>query len=244
MERSSSMTESLETKILAQHGAGKKNREIARELGIHHNTVSYWLKQNGLKANYFGQPIDLVSETQARCRKCNQIKLLSEYQFGRKGKQYEYRFSYCNDCRKRQVYLNLNSDINKFLADRFNRTKRRAKKLNIPFNISKKEFINQFNSQNGLCFYTDVKMVCEVGSDLHRDSMSIDKIIPDKGYVLGNVVFATNKINCCKNDLSLEEIQKWMPEWYKRIEKFLGKDLFIEDLSADFSDYNDYHDNY
>jgi hypothetical protein len=48
----------------------------------------------------------------------------------------------------------------------------------------------------------------------------VDKIIPQKGYVKNNFVFAINKINTCKNDLSLEEIEKWMPDWYDRIIKF------------------------
>jgi CRISPR/Cas system Type II protein with McrA/HNH and RuvC-like nuclease domain len=82
--------------------------------------------------------------------------------------------------------------------------------------------MEQYHSQNGVCFYTDKEMVCKVGEGKNRDSLSIDKIIPEKGYVKGNVVFCLNRINMAKNDLSLEEIQKWMPEWYSRIEKFLG----------------------
>lgn len=39
----------------------------------------------------------------------------------------------------------------------------------------------------------------------------------DGNYVSGNVVFCINKVNTCKNDLSLEEIEKWMPSWYERI---------------------------
>lgn len=210
-------------KLKLLHSQGLANREIARELEVHHGSVAFNLKKLGLSCNTANQPIDMVSATEARCKICKEIKSINEFQWGRKGQKYEYKFSYCNICRKKQVYLNLNSDINKFLADRFNRMKRRAQKNNIPFSVSKEEFINQFNIQNGLCFYTDTKMVCEVGSDLHRDSMSVDKIIPDKGYVIGNIVFATNRINTCKNDLSLEEMQKWMPEWYKRIEKFLKR---------------------
>lgn len=216
------MTNTLEIQILALHTTGAKNREIARQLSIHHNTVRYWLQKNGLKANYFGQPIDMIDVDHARCRKCNEVKYIDNFQFGRKGKKYEYRFSYCNECRKKQVYLNLNNDINKFLADRFHRMKRRAKSKNIVCTITKEEFIVQYNIQKGLCFYTDAQMVCEVGSELHRDSLSIDKLIPEQGYIEGNVVFTTHRINTCKCDLSLEEIKKWMPTWHSRIEKFLG----------------------
>lgn len=214
------MTDNLENKILELYHQGKKNRVIARELSIHHNTVKYWLDKNELKANYFGQPIEMVDEDRARCSKCKLVLHIDNFQFGRKGKDYQYRFSYCNECRKKQCYLNLNNDLNKFLSNTFNRSKLRAVKKGITFTISKQEYINQFNLQNGLCFYTDELLICKVNNKLSRNSLSIDKIDPDKGYVKGNVVFTTHRINTCKNDLSLEEIQKWMPDWYKRIEKF------------------------
>ncbi|HEY5267631.1 MAG TPA: hypothetical protein VII94_00675 [Candidatus Saccharimonadales bacterium] len=216
------MTNKLESRILELYNQGKKNRVIARELSIHHNTVKYWLDKNNLKANYFGQPIEMVDEENARCSKCKDVLHIDNFQFGRKSKNYEYRFSYCNLCRKRQLRLNLNSDINRFLNDHYNRTKLRAQKKSIPFDLTKEQYMEQYNKQKGLCFFTDEKMVCELGSGKHKNSLSIDKIIPDKGYVLGNFVFASNKINTCKNDLTLEEIKRWMPLWYERIEKFLG----------------------
>lgn len=215
------MTKSLEKEILKLHKLGLKNRDIARELSVHHNTVRYWLVKNGLKSNYFGQPIDMVDDNNARCRKCKNIKSLEEFQFGRKGKRYEYRFSYCNDCRRKQVYLNLNNNVDKFLSNSFNKLKLRSKKKNIPFSITKEEFIEQYHNQNGLCFYTDVEMVCEVGNNTQRNTMSVDKIIPQKGYCKGNVVFTTFRINTCKCDLELEEIKMWMPIWYDRIINFL-----------------------
>jgi hypothetical protein len=203
------------------HSQGKSNREIAKELKVHHRTIAYYLLKNNMQCNTANQPIDMVSDVEARCKKCSKIKSINEFQFGRKGQKYEYKFSYCNECRKKQLYLNLNNDVEKFLGDRFNRLKQRAKKQGILFTISKKEFITQYHNQNGLCFYTDVELICKVGSLLHRNSLSADKLIPEKGYCVGNVVFTTHRINTCKCDLPLNEIQKWMPLWYNKIIKFM-----------------------
>jgi hypothetical protein len=219
-DRKNKVSTEIIQRILDLNAQGILNREIARTLSIHHRTVSEYLKQNKRSQNFTNQPIDLISDKEARCRKCKDIKNIDEFQYGRKGQKYEYKFSYCNMCRKKQNYLSLNNDVNKFLSDRFNRLKRRAKKDNIVCTITKAEFIKQYYSQNGLCFYTDAKLVCEVGSELHRDSLSIDKIIPNKGYIVNNVVFTTHRINSCKSDLSLEEINKWMPDWYARIKIF------------------------
>lgn len=221
-ERKNRVSNETIQQILDLNSQGILNREIARTLSIHHRTVAEYLNQNNREQNFANQPIDMVSETEAKCRKCSEIKSINEFQWGRKGQKYEYKFSYCNECRKKQNYLSLNSDVNRFLADRFNRLKRRAKKNNIPCTITKSEFIQQYYNQNGLCFYTDSKMICEVGSELHRDSLSIDKLIPEKGYILSNFVFATHRINTCKNDLSLDEIQKWMPLWHERIIKWIS----------------------
>jgi DNA-binding CsgD family transcriptional regulator len=208
--------------ILEMNAGGILNREIARTLGIHHRTVSYHLKKSGREQNWANQPIDMLSDSKARCRKCGDIRSIDEFQFGRKGQKYEYRFSYCNKCRKKQAYLNLNSGIDKFLIDKYHRLVNRGKKLDIICTVSCEEFIAQYHKQEGKCFYTDEEMVCEVGAGKHRNSLSVDKIVPTKGYVVGNFVFATNKINTCKSDLTLDEIKRWMPEWYARIEKFIG----------------------
>lgn len=215
------ISDSIIQKILELNEQGLLNRQIASILGINHRTVGSRLKAHNRQSIFANQPIDMVSETEAKCSKCKEIKSITNFQFGRKGQKFEYKFSYCNDCRRKQVYLNLNNDINKFLSNSFNKLKLRAKKKNIPFSITKKEFIEQYHSQNGLCFYTDVEMICEVGNNTQRNTMSVDKIIPQKGYCKGNVVFTTFRINTCKCDLELEEIEMWMPTWYNRIIDFL-----------------------
>lgn len=209
--------------MLVLNSYGKSNRQIAKILDLNHRTVGEYLARLGKESSIANQPIDIISDTEARCSKCKDVKPIDEFQFGRKGQKYEYRFSFCNACRRKQIRLNLNSDIVRFLNDHYNRTKLRAKKNNILFNLTKSQYIEQYNKQNGLCFFTDEKMVCELGSGKHKNSLSIDKIIPEKGYIVGNFVFASNKINTCKNDLSLDEIQKWMPSFYLKIKEFVDE---------------------
>lgn len=207
--------------IYQLHSQGLYNRQIAKKIGCHHNTVSYYLKKRGLSSNFANQPIDRIGKNKARCRKCHQIKSISEFQYGRKGQKYEYRFSYCNSCRKQQIYLSLNRDVDRFLSDRYSRLVRRARKNRIDCTISKQEFIKQFHRQRGLCFYTNVPLRCKVGEGNNFiNQCSVDRIIRDKGYILGNTVFCSNRANTSKNSFSLSEIKRWMPYWYKKIMKF------------------------
>ncbi len=214
---------SLTLLVKAQYDLGLSNRAIAKKLDCHHNTVKYHLKKMGLKSNWDkNQPIKMVSENMAQCSKCGTIKPLGIFSYGRKGQNYEYRFSYCKDCRKEQAYLNLNSNIERFLGDRFNRLKRRCKIEKIKCNITKSDIIEMFKLQKGECFYTDEKLNWGVGKGLdYRRSLSIDKVIPEKGYLKGNVVLCTMRANSSKTNWSMIELEKWMPEWHKRIKDFI-----------------------
>jgi hypothetical protein len=210
------------------HNKGFSNREVGRVLELHHTTVGKHLESMGLSSNYNSTPTDIqmVSKTKARCTKCNDVKSIREFQRGRVGTKREYIFSYCNGCRRQQVYHNLNGnlgrdDVRPFLFDRLNRLKRRCKENGILCTLTREDFIAQFQKQGGLCFYTDAVLICEVGSNLHRDSFSVDKLVPSKGYTKENTVFTTHRINTCKSDLTLDEIKLWMPEWHRRIEKFV-----------------------
>lgn len=195
------------------------NREIANIIGCHHNTISYNLNKYGLQSSWANQPIDIINDFQARCSKCKKIKDISEFYHGRKGQKYEYKFSYCKKCRSKQCYLNLNSDIEKYLSDRYNRLKIRANKLNIKFNITKEYYISIYYNQKGKCFYTGVKLKCEVGKGYGLDRFSTDKIVPKKGYIKNNIVFCTQKANTVKCNLTLTELKKWIPKWYHKLKK-------------------------
>jgi len=148
------------------------------------------------------------------------LKPLSEFLYNRRGQKYEYRFTYCLDCRKKQLNDNLNNNLDSFLCDVYNRTRLRAIKSGIPFTITREQFLAQFHAQFGKCFYTDEVLVCRVGEGKSRNACSVDKIIPGVGYILGNVVFCTNRANTAKSDFNLSEIAKWMPDWHARIISF------------------------
>jgi|GEM_PF-1015566 len=210
----------IEKEIVWLNKRGLTNRAIAKELGCHHNTVGYWLNKSSLKSNGCCRvPLDRVDEHRIRCSKCKKIKEDSEFLYNRKGKKYEYQFTYCLECRRKQLNANLNSSVEKFLSNKVNRTRLRAKKLNVPFDLTKEFFIKLFEKQEGRCFYTGEKLVCIAGDGKHRNALSVDRIDCGRGYLIDNVVFCTNQVNTSKSDLPLSKIKVWMPRWYSKIIK-------------------------
>lgn len=83
--------------------------------------------------------------------------------------------------------------------------KQRASKQGIPFDITISDFdIPEY------CPLLNIKLVKHIGDrqgGTYEDSPSIDKIIPELGYVRGNVWVVSNKANRIKNNATLEELK-------------------------------------
>jgi hypothetical protein len=76
--------------------------------------------------------------------------------------------------------------------------KQRAKKFNLPFDLDKK------------WFYENLKTSCpvfDIPFSEGKNNPSIDRIIPEKGYLKTNCRIISHRANTIKNDATLEELQ-------------------------------------
>lgn len=80
--------------------------------------------------------------------------------------------------------------------------KSRAKHLGLPFNIVKEDIIVP-----SCCPILGVKFTKEKGPTRSLNP-SLDRLIPEKGYVKGNIAVISLKANMLKNDMSLETARK------------------------------------
>jgi hypothetical protein len=128
----------------------------------------------------------------------------------------------CKNCRHIQDRKVINSSIEKFINRSVSVARSRAKLKNIPFEITTEYMIQQYENQQGKCFYTDEIMTWGYGNGRLHSALSLDKIIPELGYVPGNSVFCCDIVNMIKRDLSLDELEKLNPaEWVKRAKSHL-----------------------
>lgn len=211
----------MKEQVIELRNQGFSNRKIAKKLNISHVGVASILKRNGLSSAWTHTPTQIIDDNEIKCSKCNKVLPLNQFLTGRKGQKNEYRFSYCLSCRRTQSYKNLNSSIEKFLAQRVNRLRRKSTKENIPFNLTSLALSEVYRAQNGKCFYTNESLAWKVGSGLLENCLSVDKIIPENGYVYDNIVLCTQRANSIKFNLSLDEMKMWMPDWYGKIKEFL-----------------------
>lgn len=85
----------------------------------------------------------------------------------------------------------------------------RASVQKIDFNLDVNYMIELYDRQKGLCYYSGFPLnLNKKGGRAKFDTLSVDKVIPSKGYTKGNVVLCLNCVNIFKNDHELSTIME------------------------------------
>lgn len=91
------------------------------------------------------------------------------------------------------------------------RARTRSLKHNVPFNITKEDIVIP-------TFCPVLGIPLQIGTgDKTDNSPSLDRIVPSKGYVIGNIEVMSDKANRIKTNASLEEIEKVVIYLRKRL---------------------------
>lgn len=90
--------------------------------------------------------------------------------------------------------------------------KHRAKRAGVPFNLKPADILIPNH-----CPVLGVQLVKSVGR-LSDSSPSLDRIVPSRGYVRGNIVVISMRANRIKSDASITELQK-LAKFYSKLTK-------------------------
>lgn len=207
------LTPEMKLQILSLIREGTPYKDIAKQFFVGPTRISQIATKAGIRVAYKRK---ITSPGFAECRICNQIKPAIE--FPKEGT------SSCCVCKSSKRIQAINANVEKLFEKRVQTIKKRARKKNVAFGLETKDLIEIWEKQKGLCFYTDREMTRLLGQrrEAFETEASLDRIIPDKGYVAGNVVFCINLANRVKQNLTLEEMAQWMPGWHQRIMDFLA----------------------
>lgn len=210
------MKEELIIQLKDLHAQGMNNKAISNVMNCTQNTVGRRLKALGLKTNKPSFKLDVLDAYDARCSKCKQIKPLLEFETVHLGTPYETSISYCNSCRLKQRKIQLEQPLRN-LSNRYYSVKSRCNRELITFTLTKEHFMDIYRLQDGKCFYTDVDLSLNSSVSDMQNAMSVDRVLPELGYINHNIVMCSRRVNAIKHDQTLEEMQEWMPKWYQRI---------------------------
>lgn len=162
-----------------------------------------------------------MNKTCARCKEDKTFDCFHKNKYTKDGLQH-----YCVECAKihgsltkaqRSVYhknydkiharRRLETSQNRRLGEReqtlLEQAKHRAKSKNLPFNITVEDIVIPT-----VCPVLGISIEVSVGKGRTGLSPSLDRIIPERGYVKGNIAVMSDRANSLKNNGSAEEHRK------------------------------------
>jgi hypothetical protein len=112
----------------------------------------------------------------------------------------------CSDCVGDRIRFsdckNWNSEAKNVTGMYYGKIKAAAEKRKIPFNITREEMDDVFQSQNGKCKYLGLPLYFETHGI--KGNASLDRIDSSKGYTKQNIQWVHKDVNTIKWDLSHE----------------------------------------
>jgi hypothetical protein len=166
------------------------------------------LKFNRLKLRK-RDPIDIISPSEKICNKCGQLKRKDDF-FAK----LDRLDGISNQCKTCDTAINLHyrgkrldDDPVKYKLNRmFLEARKRAKQQNVSFELTEDYLWTKF-SHITHCPVFDIEFDWRVVGQPQANSPSLDKIVPDIGYVPENVVIISQRANMMKRDASLAELR-------------------------------------
>ena len=151
--------------------------------------------------------------TTLKCNKCNKVLTLNNFSKRTSNKWIGLRAT-CKDCENLIMKNNYNKNpIPQILSN----AKIRAKDKNIEFDIDTKYLKSIFPKDN-MCPVLNIPFQLGYMNEDKKNkdyAPSLDRIMPEKGYVKGNLVFVCNIVNRVKSDSSIEILEKTL-NFYKK----------------------------
>lgn len=172
---------------------------------------------------------------------CNKCKLAKEKtEFHKHKRTSDGLYGVCKSCKKEydliyrkgdkvqtaqksKKYRDRKSEYRRYIANTDPRkillmsAKQRAKNQNLPFDIELNDIIIP-----KYCPILDIEIKRKEsgkGGSFQPNSPSLDKIIPSKGYVKGNIMIISMKANIMKCNATIEEILKFSENMIKLIKE-------------------------
>lgn len=147
------------------------------------------------------------------CHICGEYKEPSEFTYAGADK-YTLRQNKecrCNSCKLEQrkaAIATYDDDVKleKVLQARWLAAKSRAIDKSIPFTITKEDLLTVWKAQNGKCVISGLDMTYELGEGRIYTNVSIDQILPSKGYTIDNIQLVCMAVNQLKSDLDMDTI--------------------------------------
>lgn len=156
------------------------------------------------------------------CKKCDTDKKISDFYYHRQRKHY---MESCKECNKKaskefQKKKIEGGDVKFILTRRAAEIRygKKGKEIPVAKNLSK-ILNNAWNIQHGKCFYSGEPMDIQGYLNNNEFACTVDRKIPELGYVEGNIVLCCAVVNKIKTNLELEKLFEWIEKIKKNLQQ-------------------------
>jgi hypothetical protein len=216
----------IKISIYINNNSKKSLRTLERELGVSRTTLRKIIIKYNVDYNIAqSERIKYLEDGDMKCS-CGYTGKPKDFFNGAKLR------TYCRSCFNNKNREWRNKSVNPFITQKvYEIHKNYSKDIDEEKKITSEYLKNILNNQDNRCFYTDEILANQgrltKGCKKSKNQISVDKLIPELGYVKGNIVFCSRRANSIKNDLSLKELEKWIPTWFDKIKnKIKSENIF------------------
>jgi len=141
------------------------------------------------------------------CIKCGIEKPNSDFPEYQKGKTKNI----CKRCSTAAHQKRAGATYHGYLTALCTKARSARKKSDIPFEIDHDYLIELWEQQNGRCAISNVHMTHHSDGKGRKDfNASIDRIIPELGYIHGNVQLVCDRVNTMRHTLTMDMFYWWV----------------------------------
>lgn len=157
-----------------------------------------------------------IIDGKKKCFKCKESKLIEE--FSKNRSTFDGYQKCCKECFSnyesvKKGYIkksyNLKNDLKIYLRNKTSGLERKCKVKNLDFDLTKEFIYELYLSQNGNCYYTGLEIKHNIGCHQY-DSISVERLDPNIGYIKSNVVLAAFAINSFKGMMTETEFKNYL----------------------------------
>jgi len=151
-----------------------------------------------------------------KCFKCKELKNVEE--FSKNKSNFDGYQKVCKECFSnyecvKKGYKKKSNNYKNSLEDYFNsklpNLRKKCQLQNVPFDLEKGDLFEIYNSQKGKCYYTDMDIIHNLGK-LDYNSISIERLYPEKGYTKQNIVLCSFNVNSFKGMMNESEFKNYL----------------------------------
>jgi len=170
-----------------------------------------------------------IIDNKKKCFKCKKRKDVEEFSKNKSnsdGYQKVCKICFSNyDCVKKgyvkKDYNNKNS-LQHYFNNKLSDLRKKCEIKNVPFDLKKGDLLEKYELQNGKCYYTDIDINHNIGK-FDYNSISIERLTPEKGYTKDNIVLCSFSVNSFKGMMNENEFKKYLNEILPHLIEYSNK---------------------